>query len=171
MRSVLVSLISLVLVADAAKILGVIPTPSYSHQIAFRSLWSELSLRGHEVTVITTHPVNNGTLKNLKEVDISFVKKYLDERYEGDKVLEALNNGVMATLKFIEDMIIDTSNHVLDHKGVREIMKQKNGTYDVVLVEILFPEMNAFGDLFGCPVIGVISLDAPASKSRFYMYF
>lgn len=58
---------------EGAKILGIIPTPSYSHQLAFQPIWRELSLRGHNVTVITANPLNDPKLINLTEINISTV--------------------------------------------------------------------------------------------------
>lgn len=57
----------------SAKILGVFTIPSVSHQVMFQPIWKELSLRGHEVTVVTPNPLNDPTLTNLTEIDISFV--------------------------------------------------------------------------------------------------
>nr|CAI5828525.1 unnamed protein product [Callosobruchus analis] len=66
--------------AYAASILAVSPTASYSHQLAYQPLWRELSLRGHQVTVITTDPQKNDSLTNLTEIDTSYsydiYKKY-----------------------------------------------------------------------------------------------
>ncbi|KAJ8959692.1 hypothetical protein NQ318_021883 [Aromia moschata] len=63
-------------ISYCANILGIMPTPSYSHQIVYTPLWKELSLRGHNVTVITTNPVRDPKLVNLTEIDIHFVYTY-----------------------------------------------------------------------------------------------
>ncbi|RLU27577.1 hypothetical protein DMN91_001381 [Ooceraea biroi] len=60
------------IVADAARILGVFPYPSYSHQIIFRSLTTELARRGHELMIFTTDPINDSTLQNYTEIDLHY---------------------------------------------------------------------------------------------------
>lgn len=52
-------------------ILVIISTPSFSHQAPLRPIWKELALRGHNVTLITTDPMNNSSLA-IKEIDISY---------------------------------------------------------------------------------------------------
>lgn len=55
---------------ESANILGVVLHTSYSHQIPFRPIWRELAARGHNVTVLTTDPMNEN-LANLREIDLS----------------------------------------------------------------------------------------------------
>lgn len=68
----LVTLLSILIRSgsDCARILAIASLPSYSHQRSFSPLWKELSLRGQQVTLLTTNPVNNKTLVNLTEVDL-----------------------------------------------------------------------------------------------------
>ncbi|XP_045455021.1 UDP-glucosyltransferase 2-like [Melitaea cinxia] len=56
----------------SAKILGIFPAPSISHQVVFRPVMQELAKRGHEVTVITADPafLKDHTPQNLTEIDI-----------------------------------------------------------------------------------------------------
>ncbi|XP_047112256.1 UDP-glycosyltransferase UGT5-like [Schistocerca piceifrons] len=42
-----------------ARILAVVPTPSISHQLPLRTVLLELARRGHQVTFITTHPIQD----------------------------------------------------------------------------------------------------------------
>ncbi|KAF5275158.1 hypothetical protein FQA39_LY18665 [Lamprigera yunnana] len=62
---------TMVCFGGCANILAIMPTPSYSHQVPFQPIWKELSLRGHQVTTITTDPVKDPSLVNLKEIDLS----------------------------------------------------------------------------------------------------
>ncbi|KAL3288283.1 hypothetical protein HHI36_002731 [Cryptolaemus montrouzieri] len=64
---------------NSARILGWFVCPSISHQSVFQPIWRELSLRGHEVTVITSDPLNDPTLKNLTEIDVKFSYKLWKE--------------------------------------------------------------------------------------------
>jgi hypothetical protein len=55
---------------DCARILGIFPSPSFSHQIVFQTIMKALVARGHQVTVISTDPlkVSSGS---------TFVHKFL----------------------------------------------------------------------------------------------
>lgn len=55
-----------------ADILAIVPTASFSHQIPFRPLWRALAKRGHNITLVTTDPMRDPTLKNVKEIDMSY---------------------------------------------------------------------------------------------------
>ncbi|XP_049861771.1 UDP-glucuronosyltransferase 1A5-like [Schistocerca gregaria] len=48
-------------VNHSARILGIIPTSSISHQLPFRLIALELAKRGHQVTVMTTDPIRLGS--------------------------------------------------------------------------------------------------------------
>lgn len=71
-RIVLVLLCAVLLCIDGSRILVVVPTPSFSHQVVFRPIINELLKRGHEVTYITTDPMypEGKTPKNLTEIDL-----------------------------------------------------------------------------------------------------
>ncbi|PSN34571.1 Ecdysteroid UDP-glucosyltransferase [Blattella germanica] len=40
-----------------ARILGIFPVPSISHQLQFQAIMKTLAARGHQVTVISTDPL------------------------------------------------------------------------------------------------------------------
>ncbi|KAF2878851.1 hypothetical protein ILUMI_27315 [Ignelater luminosus] len=144
---------------DGARILGIVPTPSYSHQIAFRPLWRELSLRGHQLTVLTTDPMNDKSLTNLTEIDLHFSYELWNQRL-GDLI----NKGHDNPLKFIE-LMLNTSSAVIElqlqHKDVQALIHNETQHFDLLMNEFLFPTMFAFSERFKCPTIAMTSLDAP----------
>lgn len=52
-----------------SRILVVHTTPTASHLIVGKALYKELAIRGHEVTVITTYPLET-PLKNYRDIQI-----------------------------------------------------------------------------------------------------
>ncbi|CAH0547842.1 unnamed protein product [Brassicogethes aeneus] len=152
---------------ECSRILAVIPTPSYSHQIAFRKIWAELSKRGHQVTVLTSNPIRDQTLTNLTEIDISYSKDELWVKYDGDHQLQAVENGVLNILELFYDFIYDVSKSVLSSDYFQNLIHNKEEKFDVVLVESFFPEFYVLGKIFNCPVIGVSSMDAPTDYHMF----
>ena len=46
----------------AARILGIFPTPSLSHQLPFQAIMKALAARGHQITVISTNPLKVSVL-------------------------------------------------------------------------------------------------------------
>lgn len=83
-----------------ARILGVFAFPSISHQIVFQPIWRELSLRGHQVTVLTPNPIHDQSLTNLTEIDLSFtyktLKKFKEKASQGLDYWTILNTIVDA---------------------------------------------------------------------------
>lgn len=142
---------------DCARILGIVSTPSYSHQVAFRPLWKELSLKGHQVTLLTTDPINDKSLTNLTEIDLHFT-------YElWNKNLGALVNN-NNPLKFVQ-LILNTFSEIIElelqHTEVQALIQDETQHFDLIMVEFLFPTMFAFSERFKCPIIAMTSLDAP----------
>lgn len=139
------------IILDAAKILGVSWVPSRSHHELFRPIWEELSLRGHKLTAITATPVQDETLTNLTEIDVSctfdarnrinVLKSYSADNWTWDIVLFVKNSFQV----FVEAM--------LSNDDVQKLIKS-DAEFDVIVVQALHPALYAFGERFNAPVVG-----------------
>ncbi|XP_076273518.1 UDP-glycosyltransferase UGT5-like isoform X1 [Rhynchophorus ferrugineus] len=137
-----------------AKILGVFMTPSHSHQVIFQSIWKELSLRGHQVTVYTPFPLRDESLTNLTEYDLSFTYDLLKEISDFGKDISADGN-IYHMLKMLK-VITDAQ---LEHQSMQDLIKNPNNeTYDLFLVEYIWQSYFAFKDIYKVPMVGVLSL-------------
>ncbi|KAJ8981277.1 hypothetical protein NQ317_004013 [Molorchus minor] len=130
---------------DSARVLGVLPTPSYSHQIVFRPIWKELAKRGHEVVVITTD-LENSNMTNIREIDVSFTYDLWLNKYKVFK-------------QFVDDR--DICDKELSHPPVRDLITNKSEHFDLVVVENMVPIMMGFAERFKCPSVAVTTLDFP----------
>ncbi|KAK5638283.1 hypothetical protein RI129_012578 [Pyrocoelia pectoralis] len=149
--------------STTARILGIISFPSYSHQIAFQPLWRELSLRGHQVTTLTTDSMNDPELTNLTEIDLNF---------SYDAWTSTLSDFVKSTqTNFIKGIGMTTftiqefSRLQLEYSEVQRLIRS-DASFDLVIVEYHTPSMFAFAERFSCPHIGVLSLDPPSSTLK-----
>lgn len=143
-------------VCYCANILAIVPMPSYSHQIAFTSLWKELSLRGHKVTVLTTDPQNDPKLTNLTEIDAKWSYRYFNSVSKFVEKSVTMWN----TFDIFVDIMTGVADGQLSHDSVRRLM-QGEENFDVLLVEGFFPEFLAFAEIYNCPKILIMSLDPP----------
>lgn len=153
---VLLLLVVLICNVYSAKILGVFPMASVSHQIVFQPIWKELSLRGHEVTVLTPNPLKDPSLINLTEIDLSFTYK----KMEGFKevVSQGTNHWDMMQNTGIMDIFFDISRQTFENNEVQRLIKDNTSSYDVILVEVMDPKSYAFAGKFKSPLIGIASL-------------
>ncbi|XP_063912832.1 UDP-glycosyltransferase UGT5-like [Zophobas morio] len=136
-----------------SNILGVFIFPSISHQSVFQSIWKELSLKGHNVTVVTPNPLNNPTLTNLTEISISFTYDFLKQT-KIQKLLSKDGNifqNYDATIRFI-DVVVEAE---LNSTGFKELIADQSRHFDLILVEFFHPIMYALGGRFKAPVVGV----------------
>nr|XP_033192156.1 UDP-glucuronosyltransferase 2B33-like [Bombus vancouverensis nearcticus] len=142
------------------KILAIVPSPSYSHQIPFRRLWLELHKRGHEVVLATTDPIPNIKSPNFTQIDISqsyeiirsldFVKM----RFEGKRWLDIVEELMLPVTKVIAETVLNSTE-------LRKLYApESNATFDVYLTEFLFvPATYAFAHRFNVPIIGLSSVE------------
>lgn len=151
---VLIILIS----THGANILAYIPTPALSHQSPFQPLWRELSLRGHNVMVLTTHPIRDRSLTNLTEIDLSFSIEIFKKWRIFERLIEGM--GLDETMNVVKAMMIDTTTNQFQHDEVQKLLLG-NRQFDVILAEPHFPTILGFVWKFKCPWIGISSLDAP----------
>ncbi|XP_071057485.1 UDP-glucosyltransferase 2-like isoform X2 [Onthophagus taurus] len=148
---------------NSARILGIIPTPSISHQIVYRPIWKELSQRGHKVTVLTTDPINDSSLKNLTEIDLSFSYDLYNNKHNFSDKIDKLAGKPLEMVNAIITMNADICDEQLKHPKVKRLINDPNEHFDVILVEILQPCMFAFAHRFKAASIGVVSMDAQSA--------
>lgn len=143
--------------AHSARILAIIPTPSFSHQIAFREIWRNLSLRGHQLTLITTDPINDPTLVNLTEIDVSFSYKRLAT--ERQKIAVAAQQGVVQFAFELFRQCANLYEEQFSYEPIRSLLNNKSEHFDLVIGELMHVITFGFADRFKCPLIGASSLD------------
>ncbi|KAK5640041.1 hypothetical protein RI129_010852 [Pyrocoelia pectoralis] len=156
---VLISVLVNIHLGSGARILGIIPTPSFSHQIVFQQLWRELSLRGHKVTTMTTDPIKDSTLTNLTEIDLRFSYEIWNENLYKD--IEGSSKNPLGLIKMGVAKLLNIIDKQLEHPPVQELINDKNAHFDLVIVENLMTTMIAFSERFKCPFIGINSFDPP----------
>ncbi|XP_074028347.1 uncharacterized protein [Leptinotarsa decemlineata] len=146
-----------VTMCDCSNILGIMPTASLSHQIPFHPLWRELSLRGHQVTVLTTDPMQDHSLTNLTEIHMRFSYDFFEKVkfYEtlGDDTMNFWDQG-----KYLQNITIDYTYLILQSEEVRNLLKSGK-KFDLVIAEAHFPAIIGLIGSFRCPWIGVSSMD------------
>lgn len=103
-----ISFLVIISSGESARVLSVIPIPSYSHQVVFQPLWRELSLRGHQVTTLTTHPINDPSLINLTEIDLGFS---YDVWNAALKSVRSMHSNILKTMRRYH------SNGSINHKN------------------------------------------------------
>ncbi|KAL0860384.1 hypothetical protein ABMA27_009783 [Loxostege sticticalis] len=136
-----------------ARILAYYPTPSISHQVAFRPLSLELAKRGHEVVVITADPIfpNGNAPKNLTEIDVhdlsyNLFKKMLTEGlFTGRGQNELFVTSVKLMTVLIEEQ--------MKSNAVQEILKDTTKKFDLVIVEAYLEATLGLSHLYKVPVI------------------
>ncbi|XP_047539179.1 uncharacterized protein LOC125072592 [Vanessa atalanta] len=137
--------------AETAKILGVFPTPSISHQVVFRPLMLELAKRGHEVTVITTDPAfsKHQAPQNLTEIDMH------DISYDYINNLLVINGNEKDPIKLAHivcDFILGVFVTQFKSAEIQNLL-HSNRKFDLIFVESYVRPALIFSHLYNAPVI------------------
>jgi glucuronosyltransferase len=135
--------------------------PSISHQIVYQPIWRELSLRGHQVTVVTPDPLNDPSLTNLTEISVRFTYDFLKQT----KIQELMSKDVnvfynLDKLFRFMDAIAEAE---LNSTQFQELINDQTKHFDLILIECFHPVMYALAGRFQAPIIGVSSLGLLAS--------
>jgi glucuronosyltransferase len=136
-----------------ANILGVFISPLFIHQIIYHSLCRELSLRGHQVTVITPFPFDDPTLTNLTEISIEFVHEIMKRR--NTSTYFSKDFGIWQTSHDIFDSIDSIAETILNSTKLQELIDDPNRKFDLIVMELLHPVLFGFAARFGAPSIGI----------------
>lgn len=143
---------------NSAKILCYFSFPSISHQVVYQPIWRELSLRGHEVIVLTPDPLNDPSLTNLTEIDLSYTYPIVTEFNMPDTLYK--DNGVTFVAKGFLDLCQKLIKTQLHNQEVKKLLANETVKFDVILVECFHPLAYIFAAKFQAPVIGVSSMDS-----------
>ncbi|CAH0713973.1 unnamed protein product, partial [Brenthis ino] len=151
-----------VLSVQSAKILGVFPMPSISHQVVFRKLTQELAKRGHELTVITTDPVylKGEAPVNYQEIDVrnvsySKLQKFFQANYKVDQNLPSfseLREGSLLLPSLFEAQLETTE--------IKELLTKDKDSFNLILIEAVMHPAVAFSHKFNAPTILISSMGA-----------
>ncbi|XP_049857716.1 UDP-glycosyltransferase UGT5-like isoform X3 [Schistocerca gregaria] len=135
MRPCTVLAVVLVLAAgasQAARILGIIPTPSISHQTPFRLIGLELARRGHQVTVITTDPLRE-KIENYTEIDVSVTYDFWRATYDFNSLSDSVPHDMLRLLPHMGQGICEIQ---LDSSEMKDFIRSAP-SFDVVIIERL----------------------------------
>lgn len=148
-------LLSFAVQVKCAKILGIFHIPSVSHQVVFQPIWRELSLRGHEVTIMSPNTLKDPSLTNLTEVDLSSLYGGLGDLLT--KIAKGMDHWEWT--EEVEAYSKVNVQQVFGHSEVQAFIKDNSRHFDVVLTEAIYPAPAVFAYKFRCPWIGIASLD------------
>lgn len=141
-------------IAQTARILIVIPSPSLSHNIFYRPLFKELA-KTHDVVLITADTIKDPNLTNLTEIDIHDsaysalpIGQILLEKSTGRKI-QKFYQGLPYMIKVIEVIFTNPA-----------VQTAFNQTYDLIIVEhFYYNGIYALQKFHTCPMIAITSTD------------
>ncbi|CAG9860676.1 unnamed protein product [Phyllotreta striolata] len=145
---------------EGAKILGVFMYPSISHQLVFQPIWKELSLRGHQVTIITPNPLKDPSLTNLTEIDVSFT--YNKPAVKNPMRYVKKEQRSLTKVRAIFDVFMELFEEEMQSAGVQELLNKKDEKFDLFIVQISHygNVFLPFANKYNTPVVGISSLGA-----------
>lgn len=145
--------------SDCARILAIAPLLSYSHQHSFSPLWKELSLRGHQVTVLTTDPLNNKSLVNLTEVDLHGAY----DIWKSYRIVELATKHKYNPFKMFKawaDVMGELTDFMMQKPEVQNFLTNTSVHFDLIMMEPFVTVGGGFSSRFKSPVIALASLDS-----------
>lgn len=147
-------LVSLINFGNSSRILAICPRASVSHQVVLRGLALALNRRGHEVVIVTTDPVNDKSLKNYTEIDISFI-------YKSNFVsAKDITNWLSSVPKW-GAMVTHQTDLILDHPELKKLYApHSQEKFDLILLEGMYWQgFLPLGQRFDAPLIGECPLE------------
>jgi glucuronosyltransferase len=145
--------------AEPANILIACPSPSMSHQIGCRIIVKELILRHHNVTFITTDPID---LKhsNLSQIDVGFSYQIM-EQFTDEFCSNIENYNAFQIARKFAEIFGEMVKQQFEYSPIRElIVNNSSQKFDLVISE----EYNYFplATVYKAPLIHFKSMEAPA---------
>lgn len=147
----------------SANILFVVTVPFPGHQKVHQRLWDELTLRGHNITVITTAPLLELSVPGVTEINLaSLYDKYFFKLKEPAQI-----NFTQPTLlekatrhRYLASVYDEFAEKVFNHRNLKEFL-EKDNNFDVCVVESNYPAVLGFAAKYGCSLVVTSSFSFP----------
>ncbi|CAB3254070.1 unnamed protein product [Arctia plantaginis] len=150
--------VQLVPQVEPARILGIFPMPSISHQVVFRALMMELAKRGHELVIITPNPAlpKNRPPDNITEIDTSEAYQWFGRIFKDFGNL--FKRGAIIDIdRMLNDEAITSMLDIVlrefDLPEVQKLLKDKSLKFDLVFLEAMGNYHLVASHIFNAPVI------------------
>ncbi|XP_049956922.1 UDP-glucosyltransferase 2-like [Schistocerca serialis cubense] len=146
-------------VAHSARILGIVPTASISHQLPFRLIALELAKRGHQVTVMTTDPIGKN-IQNFTEIDVSMTYDYWRKTFDFTSMSDRSPVELIETWSPSGKAACEIQ---LESPQMKDFLRSQP-SFDAVILEqlVYYCYYGLIHQLGSPPTIGFVSLRAPA---------
>ncbi|XP_050516750.1 UDP-glycosyltransferase UGT4-like [Diabrotica virgifera virgifera] len=140
---------------QCVRILGFFPTPSYSNQIIFQPIWKQLSLRGHNVTVVTPQPLYDPSLTNLTEIDIPFAYDILSKYGWPNEYVKLAST--LHRLDYLLHAGKELTMNIWEYGPVQHIINDQHDKFDLLIVQVAYNVnllLNSLAFKFRTPIVG-----------------
>ncbi|XP_066137697.1 UDP-glycosyltransferase UGT5-like [Euwallacea fornicatus] len=144
---------------ENARILGVFPMGSISHQILAYKLMKGLAEAGHDVTMVSTSYPHRDLPENgtYTEIILDGHAEYFEQIMKTFDVLNS-NAGVIQRFSLMLNYILEGTNMTLNHPKVKQLINSGK-TFDLFITEYFLNEpILIFSHIFNCPMVLLNSL-------------
>lgn len=146
---VFVAFVFLLGAVECSRILVLYPTISKSHVIPLQTLSLALAERGHDITFVSTYPLNK-QVNNYRDIKIPFDEA--DKEFLSEIAKDPKGKGFMYMFPRLTSLIYRLGNETLQMKEMRRLMNEEK--FDVVILGYFLTEfMLGVADHLHCPSI------------------
>ncbi|XP_077300685.1 UDP-glycosyltransferase UGT5-like [Arctopsyche grandis] len=147
--------------SSGARILGIFPTPSISHQVVFRYFMEALARRGHHVVTMTTDPVKyEEKIPNLTQIDVHDISyEKFNKEFKLVDVKEKKTKGISVYQEYIT-FVADLLEIQMKTSAMKSLLNDPSEKFDLCLFEVFVPTAFPIKDHFNCSMILISSMTA-----------
>ncbi|KAL5242714.1 hypothetical protein ACI65C_010124 [Semiaphis heraclei] len=136
------------------------PFPIKSHVRGFQPLFEELSNRGHNITVVSSFPLDR-PVANYTDIG-----PFIDKT-RARNVMDLVRMNFITSVQLKWRIGIQLSEMVMSHRNMKQFVQSNSNSYDLVMVETFGQEYTvAMGHKFNAPVINLAPAMIWASISK-----
>lgn len=146
---------------DSARIMGIFPHPSISHQCVFHALMKDLAARGHHLTILTTDVIKQlEDNSNVTQIDLHSTYDLFRSKINFVEFKKTVKSEVNLMESFYEVELAYYEHH-FNKPEVQKLIASSDGQkFDLIIFEYInFWPYLAFAEIHDAPVIGLSSFD------------
>ncbi|KAG5668850.1 hypothetical protein PVAND_016772 [Polypedilum vanderplanki] len=137
----------------SANILAIFQYPFYSHQFTYHKLMKQLLLRGHNLTIFTSHLFNYDNFSNVIQHHFTDSLKISNRNTNMLEYKQKNLNWFQIDQRELKTFYETTKSEIL-HPEMQKIIKNNEGQkFDLIIIECCFCHLIFLAEIYDCPVI------------------
>jgi glucuronosyltransferase len=145
--------------AHAASILAILQYPFYSHQLLYHKLMTQLAIRGHNLTIFTSHTFNYDNYPNVVQHHFEN-STAISDRHTNMLEYKQKRLNWLQIMDIEQKAFFETTKSEIAHPEMQKLIHDSGSRrFDLIIIECHHCHLAYLAEIYDCPIAHVAASD------------